>query len=105
MSTSQQYLHEFEEFLNGLRVIRELLHQVGFHLSFPREDGVLPFLITQANLNGVKMLIQLLELQLALRELVKADTQQTILMDLTNVVKPWRRKSGKHEHGVYSSRF
>lgn len=88
-----KHLHDFEELLDGLCVIRELLHQMGFHLSFTGEYGVVSFLIAQPNLDGVEVLIQLLELQLALGELVEGNAQQTVLMDLTNVVKPWRRKS------------
>lgn len=60
---------------------------MGFHLSFTGEDGVLPFVAAQADLDGVEVLIQLLELQLTLGELVEGDTQQTVLVDLTDVVK------------------
>ncbi len=91
VSTCLKYLHDFEERLDGLCILRELLYQMGLHLSFTWEDGVLSFLVAQADLDGVKVLIQLLELQLAFRDLVKGDTQQTVLMDLTDVVKPWRR--------------
>lgn len=52
-----QHLHDFEECLNGLRVIRELLQQMRFHLSFTRDDGVLSFLVVGADQNGVKVLI------------------------------------------------
>lgn len=64
---------------------------MSLHLTFPRDYGVLSLLITQANLDGVKVWIQLLELQLTLRDLVKGDTQQTVLMELTEVMKTWGR--------------
>lgn len=63
-----------------------------FHLSFPREDGVLAHLLAEADLNGVEVLLQLLELQLALRDLVEGDSQQAVLVNLTDVVKAWRGK-------------
>lgn len=87
MSTCPQYLHDFEERLDGLSFVRELLQQMSLHLGFTRQHGVLSFLLTQADLDGVEMLIELLELQLTLRDLVEGDAQQTVLMDLTNVVK------------------
>lgn len=48
VSTSLQYLHDIEECLDGLCVIGELLHQMGFHLRFTREDSVLPFFLSLA---------------------------------------------------------
>lgn len=66
-----------------------------FHRKFSREDGVLAHLLAEADVNGVKVLRQLLELQLALRDLVEGDSQQTVLVKLTDVVKAWRGESGK----------
>lgn len=63
---------------------------MGFHLSFTGEHGVLSFLVALADLDGVKVLVELLELQLALGELVEGDTQQAVLMELTDVVETWR---------------
>lgn len=71
---------------------------MGFHLSFTGEDGVLPFVVAQADLDGVEVLIQLLELQLTLRELVEGNTQQTVLMELTDVVQAWGGATRKPEH-------
>ena len=42
-----------------------------------------------ARSDGVKVLVKLLELQLAFRDLVEGDTQQAVLMELADVVKPW----------------
>lgn len=70
----RQYLHDFKELLDGLCVVRELLHQVGFHLSFTGDDGVLSFVVAQADLDGVEVLIELLELQLTLGDLVEGYT-------------------------------
>lgn len=81
------YLHDFEERLDGFSVLRELLQQMGLHLSFTRDHGVLPLLLAQADLDGVEVLFELLELQLTLGDLVEGDTQQTVLMELTDVVK------------------
>lgn len=73
---------------------------MGLHLGFTREDGVLSFLLAQADLDGVEVLIQLLELQLTLGDLVESDSQQAVLMDLTNVVKAWRTKTRKQYDGM-----
>jgi len=89
VSGGQRDLHDFEERLDGLCVIWELLHQMGFHLGFAGEDGVLSFLVAQADLDGVEVLLELLELQLALGDLVEGDAQQTVLVDLTDVVEAW----------------
>jgi len=83
------YLHDFEELPDGVRVIGELLLQVGFHLRLAREDGVLALLLAQADLDGVEVLVQLLELQLALGDLVKGDAEQAVLVELSDVVKTW----------------
>lgn len=93
--TSRRYLHYLEEALDGFGVVRELLQQMFLHLRFPWEDGVLAHLLAQADPNGVKVLTQLLELKLALRDLVEGDSQQTVLVKLTDVVKAWRGKSRK----------
>lgn len=88
--TSLGHLHNVEERLDGFGVFGELLQQMLFHLRFPREDGVLAQLLAEADLNGVEVLPQLLELQLALRDLVEGDSQQAVLVKLTDVVKAWR---------------
>lgn len=67
------------------------------HLGLPIVDGVLPLVRALADLNGVKVLVELLELQLSLSDLVKGHTQQTVFMELTDVVKPWR---GRSRHGI-----
>lgn len=61
---------------------------MGFHVGFARDHGVLPFLLTQADLDGVKVPVELMELQLALRDLVEGDPQQAVLVELADVVKP-----------------
>lgn len=71
---------------------------MGLHLSFTGEDGVLAFVVAQADLDGVEVLIQLMELQLPLGELVEGDAQQTVLVELPDVVKAWRGATGKQEH-------
>lgn len=94
LSNCPQYLHDFEERLDGLPFVGELLQQVSFHLRLTGDHGVLPPLVAQADLDGVEVLIQLLELQLALGELVEGDPQQTVLVELTDVVEPCGGKSG-----------
>lgn len=85
-----RHLHNMEERLDGFGIVGELLQKMLFHLSFPREDGVLAHLLAEADPNGVEVLTQVLELQLALRDLVKGDPQQAVLVKLTDVVKAWR---------------
>lgn len=96
--TSERYLHDLEELLDGLGVVGELLQQMFFHLRFPREDGVLAHLLAEADPKGVKVLMQLLELQLALRDLVEGGSQQTVLVKLTEVVKAWRGRNRESFH-------
>lgn len=79
-----------EERLDGFGVVGELLQQMLLHLGFPREDGVLAHLLAEADLNGVEVLPQLLELQLALGDLVEGDSQQAVLVNLPDVVKACR---------------
>lgn len=81
------YLHDFEESLDGLGVVGELLHQMGLHVRLAGEHGVPALVMASANLDGVEVLVQLLELQLTLRDLVEGDTQQAVLMKLADVVK------------------
>lgn len=69
---------------------------MSFHLSFSRKHRVLSFLVAQADLDGVKVLIQLLKLQLTFRDLVKSDSQETVLMELPYVVKSWRKTALVH---------
>lgn len=88
--TSQGHLHDLEELLDGFGVVGELLQPMLLHLSFPREDGVLAHLLAEADLDGVEVLLQLLELQLALGDLVEGDSQQAVLVKLTDVVKAWK---------------
>lgn len=68
---------------------------MGLHLGFTGEDGVLSSVLAHANLDGVEVLIQLVELQLTLGDLVESDSQQAVLMDLTNVVKTWMTNTRK----------
>lgn len=85
------YLHDFEEGLDGLRVLWELLHQVVLHVRLARQDCVLPLVVIQADVDGVKVLLQLLELQLTFCQLVEGDPQQAVLVKLADVVKACRR--------------
>lgn len=85
------YLHDFEEGLDGLRVLWELLHQVVLHVRLARQDRVLPLVVIQADVDGVKVLLQLLELQLTFSQLVESNPQQAVLMKLADVVKACRR--------------
>lgn len=93
MSMRRGYLHDFEESLDGLGVIGELLHQMGLHVRLAREQGVLALVVALADLDGVKVLVQLLELQLTLGDLVEGDTQQAVFVKLADVVKACRRGS------------
>ena len=85
------YLHDSEEGFNGSDVIGELFLEVSLHFGLASEDGVLSFLLSQSNLDGVKVLVQLDKLQLAFGDLVKRDAQKAVLMELANVVKSFRR--------------
>lgn len=82
-----QYLHDFEEFLDCLCLVWKLLSQAGFHFMFSSENLVLPPLNTTADLDSVDMRLQLLKLHLALSDLVKGNSKQTVFMDLTDVMK------------------
>ena len=88
-SPARPYLHDFEELCYGGRVVWELLLQVGLHFRLAGEDGVLALLVALADQDGVKVLVQLLELQLALTDLVEGDAEQAVLVELPDVVKPW----------------
>lgn len=65
-----------------------------FHLCLARQDGVRPLVVIQADVDGVKVLIELLELQLTFSQLVKGDPQQAVLVKLPDVVKACRRTKG-----------
>ena len=67
-----------------------------FHLRLAGEDGVLVLLLAPGRSDGVKVLVQLLELQLALGDLVEGDAEQAVLVDLPDVVEPW---VGRHTEG------
>lgn len=102
MSTRRGYLHDFEEGLDGLGVVGELLHQMVLHVRLAREHGVLALVVALANLDGVKVLVQLLEFQLTLGDLVEGDTQQAVLVNLADVVKACRRgSSGEMCHNFF----
>lgn len=51
------YLHDFEEGLDGLSVIGELLHQMGLHVRLAGEHGVLALVVASADLDGVEVLV------------------------------------------------
>lgn len=89
------YLHDFKERLYGFGLIRELFHQMGFHFRFTRNYCVLSFIFALADHNGVKMWIKFLKLQLSFSDLVKGDSQETVLVDLTYVVKAWTEENSK----------
>lgn len=90
-STRRGYLHDFEEGLDGLAVVGELLQQMGLHVRLAGEHGVLALVVAPADLDGVEVPVQLLELQLTLGDLVEGDTQQAVLVKLADVVKACRR--------------
>lgn len=52
-----------------------------------------------ADHDGVKMRVELLKLQLSFRDLVKGDPQETVLVDLTYVVKAWMEENSKIRSG------
>lgn len=99
VGSGRWYLHNFEELLDGFGVIGKLLHQMLLHLRFAREHGVLAQLLAQADLDGVEVLVQLVELQLALGDLVEGDSHQAVLVKLPDVVEAW----GREEQGAVPS--
>lgn len=64
------------------------------HVRLARQDGVLPLVVIQADADGVKVLLQLLELQLTFSQLVKGDPQQAVLVKLADIVKACKRHKG-----------
>lgn len=50
--------------------------------------------MVQADVDGVKVLLELLELQLTFSQLVKGDPQEAVLVKLPDVVKACRRTKG-----------
>lgn len=67
---------------------------MSLHLCLAREDGVLAFVLSLTDLDGVKVLVQLHKLQLALGDLVEDNTQQTVLMELADEVETWMGQWG-----------